>query len=215
MAARSYSRHVGTGGLRRVGRFPNRPYMLYNDAVNRYNPDIHHRRSIRLRGYDYSRAGAYFVTICVRERQPILGTVEEDTVHYADCGRAVVDCWLWLAERYPHVELDEWIVMPTHLHGVVVLCDAERDAFRTAPARRKPLGELIGAFKTVSTQRVNTLCGRAGEPLWQRDFYEHIIRNAAELDRVRQYIANNPIQWALDPENPVAEPKPPDEPWQV
>jgi REP element-mobilizing transposase RayT len=183
--------------------------------VTRYNIDSHHRRSIRLRGYDYSRAGAYFVTICVHDRRPILGTVEEDRVAHTDCGRAVVDCWRWLGERYPHVEIDEWIVMPNHLHGIVVLCDAERDGSRTGGTRRKPLGELIGAFKTVSTQRVNALRARAGEPLWQRDFYEHIIRDEVELDRIRQYIATNPLQWALDRENPAATPKPPDEPWQV
>jgi REP element-mobilizing transposase RayT len=179
------------------------------------NPEVHHRRSIRLRGYDYSRAGAYFVTLCVRDRQPILGTVVEDRVDHTDCGRAVADSWRWLAERYPHVDLDEWIVMPNHLHGIVVIWDAALGGSETGPTRRKPLGGMVGAFKTVSTQRVNLLRGRLGEPVWQRDFYEHIIRNETELDRIRRYIANNPLQWALDRENPAATPGHLDEPWQV
>ena len=82
--------------------------------VTRYDPDVHHRHSIRLRSYDYSRAGAYFVTICVRDRAPILGTVVEDRVDHTGCGRAVADCWRWLAERDPHVDLDEWIVIGDH-----------------------------------------------------------------------------------------------------
>ena len=176
---------------------------------------MHHRRSIRLSGYDYSRAGAYFVTICVRDRAPVLGTVVDDRVDHTDCGRAVVDCWRWLAERYSQVQLDEWIVMPNHLHGIVVITEADPGSSGIGPARRKPLGQLIGAFKTVSTERVNLLRGRAGALLWQRDFYEHIMRNEAELKRIRQYIADNPRQWAMDRENPTAPERQPEEPWQV
>ena len=189
--------------------------MFYTHMVTRYDPDIHHRHAIRLRGYDYSRAGAYFVTICVRDRAPILGTIVEDRVDHTDCGRAVADCWRWLAERYPHVDLDEWIVMPNHLHGIVVIGDGDQGRSGTGPVRRKPLGGMVGAFKTVSTQRVNLLRGRAGEPVWQRDFHEHIIRNEEELDRIRRYVASNPLHWALDRENPAAMRKPPGVPWQV
>ena len=184
---------------------------------NLYRAVVHHRRSIRLPGYDYSKAGAYFVTICVRDRECLFGELLEGQMIANGSGRAVGEGWEWLARQYRHVDLDEWVVMPNHLHGIVVITGAPRGGSRTAPTpiRRKPLGGLIGAFKTVSTQRVNALRQCPGQLLWQRNYYEHIIRNAAELTRIREYIANNPLQWALDRENPSAVPKGPAAPWEV
>ena len=102
--------------------------------------------------------------------------------------------------------MDEWVVMPNHLHGIIVIVDAAcRGGSRTAPtnlARHKPLGRLIGAFKTVSTKRINAIRDTPNLPVWQRNYYEHIIRDDEELNRIRQYIADNPMQWEMDSENP-------------
>jgi putative transposase len=173
-----------------------------------YDPEKHHRRSIRLKGYDYAQPGAYFVTICVRKRECTLGHVVNGKMALSDLGEIAAESWQWLAEQYPYVTLDAWIVMPNHLHGIVVTNDdLGRGAARRAPttgppAKRKPLGQLIGASKTVSTKRINQTRDNAGTPFWQRGFYEHIIRNDRELNAIRQYVADNPLKWQLDRDNP-------------
>jgi putative transposase len=183
------------------------------------------RRSIRLKGYDYTRDGAYFVTICTEDRAHVFGRVVDGEMHSNAYGREVANCWLWLAEQYPHVLLDEWIVMPDHIHGIVVITvginsdEPCRGGSRTAqirtaspagfvdgpnvgtdrsgsvPPKRKPLGRLIGAFKTVSTRRVNGLRSTSGVRLWQRNYYERVIRNDKALQATRRYIVNNPSQY--------------------
>jgi len=174
----------------------------------------HRRRSIRLKGYDYTRDGAYFVTLCTQERVCVFGTVADGEMQLNECGRGVVDSWLWLAERYPYVHLDEWAVMPNHMHGIIVIVDDRRGGrggSRTAPTgpvgqtaapiKRKPLGRLIGAFKTVSTRRVNDIRSTPSTKLWQRNYYEHVVRDDLSLRRMRGYIAGNPSRWELDREN--------------
>jgi len=141
----------------------------------------HRRRSIRLKGYDYTRDGAYFVTLCTQERVCVFGTVADGEMQLNECGRGVVDSWLWLAERYPYVHLDEWAVMPNHMHGIIVIVDDRRGGrggSRTAPTgpvgqtaapiKRKPLGRLIGAFKPCPPDVLTTFdppparnCGNA------------------------------------------------------
>jgi REP element-mobilizing transposase RayT len=114
--------------------------------------------------------------------------------------------WIWPGRQYAFVELDEFVIMPNHLHGIIIINDRCRGGSRTAPTNRprpKPLGRLVGAFKTVSTNRINEMRGTAELPVWQRNYYEHIIRNEAELAHVRQYIADNPERWNDDPENPA------------
>jgi REP element-mobilizing transposase RayT len=181
-----------------------------------YDPKIHHRRSIRLRGYDYSQPGIYSVTICSQNKEHLFGQVVEGEMHRNDLGEYVALCWKWLARRYMYVELDEWIVMPNHLHGILVITDGRGGsrtaptnmraataggASRSAPTKRKPLGRLVGAFKTVSTDQFNEMRGTAGGQLWQRDFYDHIIRNEDELNKIREYIRTNPLRWGSDPED--------------
>lgn len=170
-----------------------------------YNPDHHHRRSIRLKGYDYSLAGAYFITLCMLQRQCLLGEVMRGEMVLNASGFVVQGCWLWLAERYPHVDLDGFVVMPNHLHGIIVISDINQGESRLAPtaAKRKPLGQLVGAFKTVSARFINTLHSIESGSVWQRNYYEHIIRNEADLTRIREYILNNPGKWAEDEDNPV------------
>jgi len=96
----------------------------------KYDPEIHHRRSIRLRGYNYSQAGAYFVTVCTSDGEHLLGEVTDGVVRLNEYGKMAALCWQWLARRYPNVDLDEWIVMPNHLHGIIVITDEGRRAVR-------------------------------------------------------------------------------------
>ena len=165
--------------------------------------DIRHRRSIRLRGYDYSRPGAYYVTVVTHGRRTLFGDVVDGEMRLNDAGRLIVEGWEWLASRHRYVELDAYVVMPNHLHGVIVI--AGEGGSRTAPTeKRKPLGRLVGAFKTVTTKRVNLARDTPGRMLWQRNYYEHVIRSDEEWNRVREYIINNPMRWEIDAENPAA-----------
>ena len=174
------------------------------------SPDKHLRRSIRLQGYDYSRAGAYFVTVCTRNRECLFGDIVNGEMRLNDAGRIVADSWEWLAKQNDQVSLDGYVVMPNHAHGIIVITDDCRGGSRTALTRtaptgqRKPIGRLIGAFKTVSTKRINELRTTAAARLWQRNYYERIIRNEDELHRIRQYIIDNPVRWEMDRENPEA-----------
>jgi len=179
-----------------------------------YDPEIHHRRSIRLRGYDYSQPGSYYVTLCTQGKEHLFGQIVEGEMHRNELGDYIAGCWQWLAKRYPNVVLDEWTVMANHLHGIIVITDGAggsrtarvvvdsncRGGSRTAPTKRKPLGRLVGAFKTMSTDRVNEMRGTPGSLLWQRDFYDHIIRNEDELNKIREYIRTNPLRWDTDPD---------------
>jgi REP element-mobilizing transposase RayT len=127
-------------------------------------------------------------------------------------GRIAAECWQWLAGQYAYVDLDEWVLMPNHLHGIITIQDdLGRGGSRTAltpPAptipsteKRKPLGRLVGAFKTVSTKRINELRRTAGFTVWHRNYYEHIIRSEKAMNRIREYIFNNPLRWEFDREN--------------
>ena len=161
---------------------------------------LKHRRSIRVQGYDYSQAGMYFVTLCTRNRECLFGEIVDETMRLNPVGQIVTDSWTWLAQRYEHVELDEWVVMPNHLHGIVVINDHCKGGSRTAPT--KPIGRLIGAYKTVSTRQANTFWQTPGMLLWQRNYWERIVRDAAELLCIQEYICNNPAQWAQDKLHP-------------
>ena len=155
------------------------------------------RKSIRLKAYDYSQPGAYFVTVVTNNRKPLFGEIVEGKMLLNALGEYVDRAWVWLGTRYPYVELDEYVVMPNHLHGIIFITDCGK--------QRKSLGQLIGAFKTRTARQNNLILGASGQMLWQRNFFERIIRNDRELQRARQYIANNPLRWELDAENPDAE----------
>ena len=148
----------------------------------KYDPNKHHRRSIRLNGYDYSQAGAYFVTIVAYQRECLFGDVVDGKMMLNDFGNIVAETWQWLEKQYPYVGLETWVVMPNHFHGILVIRDDNsrgdsRIAPTTEPMKRKPLGRLIGAFKTVSTKQINILRDTPGSPVWQRNYYERIIRD--------------------------------------
>jgi len=170
----------------------------------KYDSTVHHRRSIRLQGYDYSQAGAYFMTICAQNRECLFGEIMDGNMWLNDTGRMVAESWEWLAIQYDHVKLDEWVIMPNHMHGIIVITDicadgSRRGGSRTAPTgKRKPIGRLVGAFKTVSTKHSNEMHQTPGVKLWQRNYWEHIVRDELELNRIREYIVNNPLQWEMD-----------------
>ncbi len=150
------------------------------------------RRSLRLPGYDYSQAGAYFVTACTQNRVMLFGEVIDGDVRLNEMGTIVQQIWDDLPTHYHGIDLDAFIVMPNHVHGIIILADES--------ARRHAIPEIVRGFKTFSARRVNERAGKSGV-LWQRGYYEHVIRNEKALDRIRAYIANNPARWADDPEN--------------
>lgn len=192
-----------------------------------YNPQKHHRRSIRLQGYDYTQPGAYFVTICIREQECLLGNVENRTMVLSECGRLVERCWRALPRHFP-IELDEFVVMPNHVHGIIIIGKGEafvgesqtQDKRRTKSKRvmnpkeecfaptlphgtqSGSLGAIIQNFKSVSARKINRVRAISGVSVWQRNYYERIVRNEDELNRIRCYIMDNPTHWETDENNP-------------
>ncbi|MEA3238386.1 MAG: transposase [Candidatus Bipolaricaulota bacterium] len=187
----------------------------------------HHRRSIRLQGYDYSRSGAYYVTLCTQDRACLFGEVVDSDMHLNDAGRLVSDAWRALPDRFPTIDLDAFVIMPNHIHGVVVIAVDNNlvgaglvPAFDVAPAQNAApardrattrvaptLGDVIGAYKSMVTVQYAHAVNTRGWPpfrkrLWQRNYYEHVIRNADSLNRIRQYILDNPRRWDEDRYNP-------------
>jgi REP element-mobilizing transposase RayT len=165
------------------------------DARPRYERALHHRRSIRLPDYDYSSAGAYFITVCTQDRRFFL---DRENVR-----GAVLDAWSGIPQRFPSVALDAFVIMPNHVHGVLLWGAAS--SAPTAPLAPTPLlGEVMRAFKSLSGIEGNRLLGRSGVPFWQRNYYEHVVRDDDEPNQIREYIINYPAMWNSDPDNPAA-----------
>ena len=185
-----------------------------------FDPDIHHRRSIRLQNYDYSTAGAYFVTICTFERECLLGDVVDGEMRLNDAGQIVREEWLRTAELRKNVILDEFVVMPNHFHAIIHIHDNvgahcmrpgpnERADIKRAhvgaPLRRRKsgsIGSIIAGFKSAVTKRINQLRDNPGAPVWQRNYYERVIRDDRELQSIQQYIVDNPGKWQDDENHP-------------
>ncbi len=179
-----------------------------------YDPNRHHRQSIRLRGYDYTQAGAYFVTIVAHERACLFGEIIDGVMHLNDAGRMVDAAWTALPQRFPAIELDAWITMPNHLHGIIVVGatlvvapDAVDVPDRAGTSPAPTLGDIVGAFKSITTHAyIQGVHHRGWQPfnqrVWHRNYFEHIIRNEHDLNRIREYIVHNPLKWALDSEYP-------------
>jgi REP element-mobilizing transposase RayT len=177
----------------------------------RYNPEIHHRRSIRLKGYDYSQNSAYFVTICAQNRECLFGHIENGEMRLGEYGEIVKNCWDDLPNHYANVELGNFVVMPNHLHCIIILQTAANvgDAanvgagLKPAPTigQTHGLSEIVRALKTFSARKINKIRNVPGVPVWQRNYHEHIIRNEIEFHNITQYIINNPINWNNDEEN--------------
>ncbi len=158
------------------------------------------RKSIRLLGHDYSAPGAYFFTACTRHRLPLFGRVVAGEIAANRLGAAVEDCWTKLPDHYDNIALDAFTLMPNHVHGLIIIVGA---GFKPAPTGRHGAAEIVRAFKTFSARRINELRASPGAPVWQRGFYDRIIRSGDELNRARAYIENNPRMWSEDADNPA------------
>lgn len=165
--------------------------------------ELPRRKSTHLRHYDYANPGYYFVTICTRDKQCLFGDVVDGVMRVNQVGVIVDACWRALPDHVAAVALDQYIVMPNHVHGVIRLCeiDGARHASPLQEARAS-LGAVIGSFKSAASRQIRLLPGMTGLSVWQRNYYEHVIRSESSLHSIREYIANNPAQWALDRENP-------------
>jgi len=204
-----------------------------------YNPNIHHRRSIRLKGYDYSQAGAYFITICCKDRKCRFGkiVVGASVMELNECGQIAYDEWLKLSERFSNFELDVFQIMPNHMHGIIVLNDivgatlavaqnavAQNAVVQNAVAQNVPngiialndvgatarvaptttnatIGDIVGAYKSLVANGCLDIYKTKNETmgkLWQRNYYEHIIRNEQSYQTISDYIINNPAKWKDD-----------------
>jgi putative transposase len=171
------------------------------------------RKTMRLASYDYSLPGAYFVTACTKNRELLFDAL--------DAKLAVELAWHSLLDIFANIELGELVVMPNHIHCIVWII--QEGSYRLHPGtwkidsiyrdERSPihtdtkfetLSNIIGAFKTTAATWVNKLRGVIGLPVWQKSFYDRIVRNEHELERIQKYIQNNPIKWAEDRDNPVS-----------
>lgn len=201
----------------------------------RYDPEIHHRRSIRLKGYDYSHSGAYFVTIVTQGRAALFGTIENGEMQLNDAGEMIVKWWNELPNKFPQITLGAFVIMPNHVHGIIIIeaiVPDDNDGRRVGgnlrvppgladgqegghvgppqqPPQQKPnapFSQMIQWFKTMTTNEYIRGVKELGWPrfdgkLWQRDYYEHILRNADEANRIHLYIEANPSHWSEDEEN--------------
>jgi len=174
----------------------------------RYIPEKHNRRSIRLRGYDYSKPGAYYVTICTENHDCLFGEIENGKMRLNESGEIIKNEWKNTRKIRPNVILDKYVIMPDHFHAIIIiepeLLDyprindnnsmerADRIRFRSPS---KNLGAIIRGFKSATAKQINILRQTPGAPLWQRNYYEHILRNENDLNRIRTYIINNPSNW--------------------
>ena len=207
-----------------------------------YDPDRQHRRSLRLKGYDYTQAGIYFVTVVVQGRLPLFGIVVDEQMRLNAAGEMVQRIWGEMPNRFPTIAMNTFIAMPNHIHGIIMVGaplvgalppnDAKNITTETrgttipeaailenitvenrAPTRGAPtrvgLGNVVGAFKSLTTLEYARGVHDTNWPpfhgrLWQRNFYEHIVRTDESMKKIRQYILDNPAQWAFDRENPMA-----------
>lgn len=167
------------------------------------------RRSIRLKGYDYSQPGRYFITLCVQDRSCILGSIETEACSLTPAGLLVDAKWKAIAERFPAVELGPHVIMPNHMHGLIhITAPHPDDAPNDAPL--SSIGSMMQWFKTGTTyDYIVGVKNHAWPPfngrLWQRNYWEHIVRNEHEYVRIAEYIDANPSMWhrdSLHPQNP-------------
>lgn len=185
---------------------------------------------MRLQNFDYTAAGAYFVTICTHQRAEVFGLIEAGKVELSSAGKVVESVWKEIPTHHAYVELDEFVVMPNHIHGILVINESPVGARVIAPDsisasnptiasvgaqfiapksspidsnRAGTIGGIVRAFKARCTHAIHQEQSEQ-TPIWQRNYYEHIIRNEKELLAIREYIANNPMQWDLDANNPHA-----------
>ena len=177
----------------------------------KFNPEIHHRRSIRLADYDYSQTGFYFITLCTHQKQYLFGEIRNNKMYVNQIGKVVQEEWLQSATIRKEIELDEWVIMPNHLHGIVIINSInnqdkevihQEQGASLPPLQRNPksLSSFVAGFKSSVTKRVRLMSEISDFIVWQRNFYESVIKDDIHLDNTRLYIQNNPVNWHRDPE---------------
>ena len=171
------------------------------------------RRSLRLAGYNYSSSGMYFLTICTGRRVSLFGRINKGGMVENAYGQIVRSCWEELAFQVEHIQTDAFVIMPNHIHGIIVILGnaaikpdvgaIHELPLQPAKARRQMLlSKIVGRFKMNSSKCINKLRQTSGSSVWQRNYYEHVIRTDGDLTRIRGYIQTNPLRWKLDRENP-------------
>jgi putative transposase len=167
----------------------------------------HARRSLRLRNHDYTGAATYFVTVCSYQQIRLFGQVVDSTVRLNDFGIVVETCWRSIPDHFPNAELDNWVTMPNHLHGILMVTLGSSITAHASSSvtgrKRGSLGVIVGSFKSAVTKRINEMRGTPGAHVWQRNYHEHIVRDDADLNRIREYIKDNARCWADDGKNPT------------
>jgi putative transposase len=186
----------------------------------RFDPQKHHRRSIRLPEYDYGQPGAYFVTIVAWHRQCLFGRVVDGEMKLSSFGLVAKQQWEKLPNRFPNIELGAFIIMPNHMHAIIVITagrgtaenqsDRDGELTRRAPTQegfQKPvkgsIPTIVRSYKSAVSLRINLMRGTQDVPVWQRNYYEHVIRNGTDLRNKTDYINANPLLWNKDDENPL------------
>ncbi|MGK7956137.1 MAG: transposase [Crocosphaera sp.] len=167
-------------------------------------PIFSHRRSIRLKHYNYAHHGTYCVTICTHHKQCIFGEIKQGNVRYSNLGAIAYHYWLKIPQHFAYVMLDVFVVMPNHIHGILWINYEQK----TSKSKRKfgnivagSLSSIIRSYKAAVTKKINSICGQQGTSLvWQRNYYEHIIRDEKALRNIRKYIRENPLNWDKDSE---------------
>lgn len=198
---------------------------MAREARPHFDPEKHHRRSIRIKGYDYTQTGAYFVTIVTSRRDCLFGEIVAGEMVLSNFGKIADECWRAIPEHFPAVGLGAYVIMPNHVHGVIHIVDGRGAALlrpnvrpnESSPDESRPnvkpgsLGAIVRSYKSAVSYRIHKEHHAAG--IWQRNYYEHIIRDDKDLQRITDYINTNPLRWNKDDENPIkARPVPPENP---
>jgi putative transposase len=167
-----------------------------------FDPQIHHRRSIRLKGYDYTLSGAYFITLVTWQREELFGNIVNAEMCLSEYGKIALEEWLKTAEIRLNICInrDEFVVMPNHIHGIIWI--KAKEVKKACEQFGKPvqgsIPTIIRAYKSAVTYRANALRDSRGNPIWQRNYYEHIIRDEPDFYRIWNYIDHNPQRWKED-----------------
>ncbi|MFA5881379.1 MAG: transposase [Eubacteriales bacterium] len=186
------------------------------DKIRKSEGFVHHRRSIRLKGYDYSKAGYYFITICTKNRETLFGSIENGEMKLNEYGDIVREEWMKSSEIRREIELDYFIIMPDHIHGIVIINETKSGvgahghaplhshitSQNIKPLHRKPksISSFVAGFKSIVTKRINILRNCPQMSVWQRGYYEHIVRSEKDLKRIKTYIIENLNKWLDDSE---------------
>jgi len=185
----------------------------------KFDPQKHHRHSIRLKEFDYTQPGGYFITIVTFQREHLFGEIQNDEMKLSKFGLVAKQQWEKLPKRFPNIELGAFTIMPNHAHGIIQILDntcrgtaenlnnLDNESSRRAPTEqfqhpvKGSIPTIIRSYKSAVSYRINLIRGINSVPVWQDNYYEHVIRSHEDWDRIHRYIESNPSMWAEDNEN--------------